>query len=846
MDFYTSVSRFKNDLLVSGYKDGKRVFDKIKYEPYLFVPDSKGDYKNIFNEPRAKLKFGSMFEAKDYVERYGKVQNFKIDGMDNWPYLYIYDNYKKPNKQYVYEQISTVGIDIEIDTEDGFSSPEKAEAEVTAITLSKNGKYICMGMKDFDPSKCPYDAVYKKCDNEYQLLTKFLRVWESLDPDIVTGWYIDGFDIPYMINRIIRVLGRDAASRMSPFKQISSREVITNLGGTKQMWTIVGVAVYDYQQLYTKFIVPNKGRPESFSLNYICQEELGERKLDYSEYGDLNTLYRENPEKYYEYNIRDVWLVDRLEKKMKLIFLAVSMTYDAGVNMMDIFGTIRVWDALIHEYLMRQNIVVPFSKLSDKDFKIEGGYVKDPVPGVYHWVASVDLKSSYPHQIMMYNMGPDTFVDVLPKVRADTFVARQADIKTLSENGKYCIAGNGARFRRDKKSFLSALMEENFAKRAQFKALGIEAEKNAMAATDPDEKARWENDAAKYENMQHGTKIKINAAYGALSNVYFRWFNPFIAEGITQSGQLAVKWGEKEVNKYINKVLKTNDDHIIAIDTDSLYINMGPLIYHIDPSADPSGDCKKTIALMDKICKDKILPVIKQGYEDMSSYMGAYAQKMSMNREVLANKGIWTGKKHYILNMYDKEGILYDPPKKKIVGIEAVRSSTPNAARAKIKQALDIILNGTEQDLHSFVDEVRNDFERLPLDEIAFPRSASDIEKWVDNLGNFRSGTPIQARAVINHNNLLKELNLKRFKPIFSGEKTKFVYIKKFNPHNIPVVGFADILPPEFGLEEYVDRMTQFNKGFVNPLSTITNAIGWSTKPIATLDMFFVDSPMKL
>lgn len=846
-DFYCSVTQQKNSLLVSGYKDGKRVLDKISYKPYLFVPSADGEYQTIFGEKRKKLQFDSIFEAKSYVDRYSDVQGFELDGMNTWPYVYIRDTYKQYNQQYDFDTISKVGIDIEVDVEDGFCSPEDATNEITAITLSKNGKYVCIGMKDADESLFPaeYNATYIKCDTEFMLLSKFLRVWQAMEPDIVTGWHIDGFDIPYIINRIARVLGLDAARRLSPFNLISSREVVIT-GQTKQLWTIAGVAIYDYMLLYEKFIVPNKGRPESFALDYICQEELGERKLDYSEYGDLARLYRENPQKYYEYNIRDVWLVDRLENKMKLIFLAVLMTYDAGVNFQDVFGTIRVWDALIHDYLMRQKIVVPFSKLSDQDFRIEGGHVKDPVPGEYHWVANFDLKSSYPHQIMMYNIGPETFVDVWPNVRSDKFVAREVDMDEATENGKYCVAGNGCRFRRDKVSFLSALMAENFAKRAQFKAQMIEAEQKANSAKDPAEKKKWEDEAAKYENMQHGTKIKINAAYGALSNAYFRWFNPYFAEAITQSGQLAVKWGEKVVNNYLNKILKADDDYIIAIDTDSLYINLGPLVYHINPKADPSGDCWPVIDMMDKICKEKILPLIRQGYEDMASYMHAYAQKMDMNREVLANKGIWTGKKHYILNMYDKEGVRYDPPKKKIVGIEAVRSSTPNAAREKIKQALDIILNGTESDLHTFVGEVREEFKTRPLDEIAFPRSASDITKWVDKLGNFQSGTPIQARAAINHNKLLTDLNVKRFKPLSSGEKFKFVYVQKYNPHNIPVVGFSSILPPEFGLDDFVDRMKQFNKGFKSPLETITKAIGWNVEPIATLDSFVVDSAPSL
>lgn len=845
MDFYSSVTQYKNKLLVTGYDNGKRVFEEIPYRPYLFTPDEQGDFHTIFGEPVSRVDFDSIWDARDFTKRYEDVHNYKIHGMSTWPYTYIYDNYKRQKKQYNRDDISVVGIDIETDYAGGWASPDTAENEVTAITISRNEQYVTLGLKDFDTKKSEYNVQYFKCKDETQLLRMFLKLWNSPDfsPDIVTGWHIDGYDIPYLINRITRVLGQSSAKKLSPFGILNSREVVMQ-GQTKILWTIVGVAIYDYLQLYLKFIVPNKGQPESKSLNYICEQELGEKKLDYSEYGDLDTLYRENPQMYYEYNVRDVFLVNKLDKRLGLINLAILMTYDAGVNYMDIFGTIRVWDALIHEYLMDRKTVVPYAKLSDHDFKIEGGHVKDPDNGQYDWVASVDLKSSYPHQIMQYNIGPETFVDILPgRIRADDFVAQTLDMDELTENGKYCVAGNGTRYRKDVKSFLSALMEDNFNKRKIYKNQMIEAETKAREATDPVEIRKWEDEASKYENMQHGTKIKLNAAYGALSNAYFRWFNPYFSEAITQSGQLAVKWGEKKVNEYINKVLNADGDYIIAIDTDSLYIHLGPLIRKFDPTADAGGDhakVKATIEIMDKICTTKILPLIRQGYIELAEYMRAYAQKMDMNREVLANKAIWTGKKHYILNMYDKEGVKYDPPKKKIVGIEAVRSSTPNAAREKIKEGLDIILNGTESDLHSFVNGVRDHFKKAPIPDISFPRSASDINKWTDGLGNCKPSTPIQARAAINHNELLKTLKVHRFKPIASGEKIKFTYLVKFNPHNIPVIGFADIIPPEFKLENYVDRMKQFNKGFLNPLSTITDAIGWTTEPVATLDAFFV------
>jgi DNA polymerase elongation subunit (family B) len=843
MNFYASSNIYKNQLLVTRYEDKKRIVERVQYEPYLFVPASNGAYQTIFGDKRERKDFNSIRDAKEFIARYKDVKNFQFDGISNWPYLYIYDTYKQLNQQYDESTLSIVGIDIETAMEGGWSSPEEALNEVTAITISRNDKYVCLGLKDFDPSLTPYDCRYIKCKTERELLAKFLVLWNSpeFSPDIITGWYIEGYDVPYLINRITNVMGFEAAQRLSPHGVINSREVDFSRGRKSTVWTILGVAVLDYLHLYTKFIIPNKGQPESKSLNYICEEELGEKKLDYSEYGDLDTLYRENPQKYHEYNVRDVFLVDKLEKKLKLISLAILMTYDAGVNFTDVFGTVKVWDMIIHEYLMKRQMVVPFANSCDEDFRIEGGHVKDPKPGLFEWVVSVDLKSSYPHQIMQYNIGPETFVDRIP-TKANEFVAGTMDMFRLTDNGKYCVAGNGCRFTKDKKSFWSALMEENFNKRAAYKRKMIEAEVALQnKELTKEDRTILEHTKSKYENMQFSAKIKINAFYGSLSNAYSRWFNPHFGEAITQSGQLAVKWGEKVVNKYLNETLKTDTDYIIAIDTDSLYMNLGPLVYKIDPSASATSvQVPKICSMLDKFCDAKLLPVIRAGFDDLAVYMNAYAQKMDMNREVIANKSIWTGKKHYILNMMDKEGIRYDPPKMKIVGIEAVRSSTPGAARKAIKDCLAIIMNGTEVQLQQAVRDIQLQFNELPLDEIAFPRSSSELEKWEDGLGNFVKGAPIQAKAVIYHNRLLKELNIKRFKPIAAGEKSKFLYIKKHNPHHIPVVGFSDILPPEFQLEEYVDRKKQFDKGFKAPLTTITDAIGWHTEHVATLDAFFV------
>lgn len=839
LDFYASVNQYKSKLLVTGYKDGKRVLEQIAYEPYLFVPAKDGEYRTIHGNRADILTFDNIYEAREYSQKYANVHGIEILGSSNWANVYIYDNFLKKNKQWNRDDIHVVPLDIETDVVGGFPDIATADRMITAITISRHGKKAVFGLKPYDTNGDP-NVKYYKCIDEATLLRTFLEVWNSpfYSPDVITGWNIDGFDIPYLVARITRILGKEWANKLSPWGIVNAREIETAFGKAITMYTLVGIASLDYLQLYRKFITPIKGQQESYRLDYIGMVEVQERKLDYSEYGDLGELYIKNPQLYIEYNIRDVDLIDKLDSKLNLIDLALTMAYDAGVNYQDVFGTVKPWDCRIHNFLRQRNIVIPFAKISDTDWKIEGGYVKDVQAGLHRWVVSEDLASSYPHQIIQYNIGPDTFVDKVPGVSVQKILDGEVDIDRLTENGKYTLTPNGCRFRRDKQSFLSSLMEHYFNLRKVYKGQMLDASRALQKETDTAKRRVLEFEIAKYDNLQHSTKISINGLYGSLANMYNRWFDPNFAEAITMSGQLAIRWAERTINEYMNKVVSTTDvDYVIAIDTDSLYITLERMI---DKMFKDQSDTKKIIGVMDKICQDKLAPVLEKSYADLAKYMHAYGQKMQMKRECLANKGIWTGKKHYILNVYDKEGVAYDPPDRKIVGIEAVRSSTPNAARQKIKEAIDIILNKEESDLQAFVKSVREDFNTLPIDDIAFPRGANDMEKWQDKSTIYKKSTPIAVKGSLLHNNLLKELNITRVKAIQSGEKIKFVYIKKYNPYNIEVMAFNDVLPEELGLHEHIDRYKQFENGFLKPLINITNSIGWYPEKIATLDAFFV------
>jgi len=824
LDFYTTVFARGDKVYVRGFDKGMRVTDVVTYSPYMFIPKPDGEYRTLNGRPVAKLDFDSISDARDFVNRYEGVSNMEIFGLDQFLYLYIFDTFKG-EINYDPKLLNVVTLDIEVGGEDiaEFPDIDTANQPITAITIKLRNKIACFGVKDFTPKSD--NVYYLKCKDEYDLLQKFLQVWESKDwcPDIVTGWNVEFFDIPYLVQRIINLFGEKDAKRMSPWRMIEERRIEIRSKANKT-YELRGIATLDYFQLYKKFTFGNQ---ESYRLDFIANIELGENKVDYSEYGSLNDLYKKNFQLYMEYNIHDVLLVDKLDDKLKFIEQVMALAYDAKVNLADTMTTVRPWDIIIHNYLLDQKIVIPQNKKSNLNFSLVGGYVKEPKIGLSRWVVSFDLNSLYPHLIMQYNISPETYMgkkrdfpELEDLLEGNAEAAEQLDI---------AVAANGCMYSKDKQGFLPALMERMYNDRTKYKKLMLEA------------KQRYENNPniedekliARYHNMQMARKIQLNSAYGALGNQYFRWFSFDLAESITMSGQLSIRWIERKMNQYMNKMCKTEGkDYVIASDTDSIYVTFDKLI--------PEGsDELEAVKLIDQFCEKHVQVYIDKCYDELAGYMNAYQQKMKMKRETIANKGIWKAKKMYILNAWNVEGVQYIEPKLKLQGIEAVRSSTPRACRENIKKALSIIMNGTESELRTFIDNVREDFMTLPFEDIAFPRGVKDLNKYIDRAEIYKKATPIQVKGSLIFNHLLKKHNVKDVQPITNGDKIKFAYLKTPNPIHQTVIATPDVLPAEFNLDKYVDRELQFEKSFMEPLRSITQVIGWKTEQVATLEDFF-------
>ena len=830
MRFYTNVQMVGDHFLVRGYDNGEHFMVREKFSPTLFVPSKKQTkYQTLNGEYVEPIEPGSVRECRDFIKKYDGVEGFKIYGNDRYIYQYISDKYSEEQIIFDIDKVKLATLDIEVASENGFPDVESAAEEILLITIQdySSKEIVTWGQGPFKIKQGNH--YYKQFNNEYDLLNDFIHWWMDNTPEVITGWNSKLYDIPYIVRRLDRILGEKLMKRMSPWGLVTEDE--TYISGRKYIsYDIGGISQLDYLDLYKKFTYTNQ---ESYRLDHIANVELGQKKLDHSEFDTFKDFYTNGWQKFVEYNIIDVELVDRMEDKMKLIELALTMAYDAKVNYEDVFFQVRMWDTIIYNYLKKRNIVIPPKEKSDKDSKYAGAYVKEPIPGKYDWVVSFDLNSLYPHLIMQYNISPETLLDERhPSATVDKILNQDIQFEFYKD---YAVCANGAIYRKDVRGFLPELMEKIYKDRTIYK-------KKMLAAKQEYEKKKTkelEKEIARCNNIQMARKIQLNSAYGAIGNQYFRYYKLANAEAITLSGQVSIRWIENKVNLYLNKLLSTEDvDYVIASDTDSIYLNMGPLVTKF--FSNRSDDKTAIVGILDKICQEKLEPFIESSYQELADYVSAYEQKMQMKRENIAERGIWTAKKRYILNVWDSEGVRYDEPKLKIMGIEAIKSSTPAPCRQMIKDGLKLMMNGTEEEVIDFIDECRTKFKTLPPEQIAFPRTASDVRKYQSSSDIYNKGTPIHIRGALLFNYYIKEKKLtNKYSLINNGEKVKYIFLKKPNTIQENVISFIQDFPKELALDKYIDYELQFEKSFLDPLKSILDTIGWNVEKTVNLELFF-------
>lgn len=852
--FYTSVEKLHNKLYYRGVdENGQRVLHPIKFQPSMYFVDPELDskYRTLDGRPLEKKTFPDISSAYNYLEPLKDLEGYEVFGQPNYAYQYIQNNFPG-DIEYDASKISIATLDIETECEDGFPDIILANEEIICLTLYESITnvfyiYSLKGRGRVDPKRFEEYKSYGEeiaClefDTESEMLAAFLRKWskELNYPDIVTGWNLEFFDIPYLVNRLYKIFdGKYVDKRLSPWGNIWKREVAGKYGREQITYKIGGVRVLDYMAIYKKFKLQKQ---ESYSLSHIAYVELGEKKLSYEEYDSMHLFYLEDYPKFVEYNLKDVWLINRLDDKIRFLDLAITLAYMSKVNYDDVFFPVRLIESLCYDHLLNKNIVV-----HDKNFtqnqkaQYVGGFVKDPQVGLHNWVVSFDLNSLYPSIIRQLNLSPETLRPELEnrRVTIDTLLEGGVDL-SYADKQNVAVAANGHHFSRERLGFLPKIVKELVEGRNTVKGEMLEAKQKLEKTLSERDRQTLEYEISFKDLKQQALKVLANSIYGAMGNQYFAFYDTRLASAITEHGQFVIRLIEKELNRFMNALLKTEgEDYVVYMDTDSVYISFKEIVQRYKKRTGET-DINKIVDYIDRVCQERVEKWIDKVYSNMASETNAYEPHMVMKREAIASRGVWTAKKRYALYVYDNEGVRYAEPKMKVTGMETQRSSTPEWCRKKLKTALKKVLTQDEVAVQDYAIDVRKEYDELDPSVIAFPRSVNGIEKWTDGR-TIKKRTPIQVRSSHKHNIMIHDMKLDdKYRYITSGNKIKFLYLHEPNPAKYDVIAFANSLPEEFGLHDYVDYDLMFYKSFQKPLQNVLNVIGWDVEKGYGLEIEF-------
>lgn len=859
--FYTYYKTWGNKILFR-YKNGKDARTQSKvvdfYEPYLYTQldnreDEEPDAFSIYGNPLKRVPFNDIKSARQFIDTYSDVDGMSVHGNSNFGNQFIIDLFEGKTPDFDAKQIRIGVLDIEVYSDDGFPHADEAKHPINGVTFydtveerfytySLKHKGEDKWTKDLSPEEVQeLDIEFWHFETERDLLTAMLHHFKDHEYDLTTGWNSEKFDMVYIVNRCYSQMGKKITDKsLSPFGKITFREVKDDYGKQATKVDIFGLPHLDYMELYKKHIFSPRA---SYKLDYIAHVELGEKKLDYQQYGNLFELWKENFQLFNDYNIQDVNLIVRLDKKLGLFDLTYALAYYSMSNYEDTMGTVKIWEQLVAKFLSTKGIA-PLSRREDitEDREFEGAFVKQPRPGLYDWVVSFDLASLYPHIEMQYNIGPETLVpeDKLPAELAEikekhTFDDLLNERIDLSSLNKYnlTMTANFEFYKKDKMSFFSEIKRELYLQRKVYKKKMLEAEQAIVNAETEEEKREQEDLKSKNNNMQMGLKILLNGGYGALGNKHFLYYKVENAEAITLTGQLVNKWTCSHINDFLKRVLSTEEDTWVYSDTDSGYFTINDFVKTLPKDK----STEEIVDLCDSFCEEVVSPEIVDRCQRLTDYTRAYEQKMIWERETIAKSAIFVAKKKYVMAVLDNEGTRYkeDKPKIKIMGMESVKGGTPEFSKYALQQCYRLGLNNDESGLHDTVAKTEDYFYGLDVDDIAISKNVNDIEKWEHDVNLYKPKTPMHVKAAIVHNMMVDKVEAKRVPKIESGTKIKVVELKMPNPTGYPVVAFDTFMPQEFELDQYVNYEIMFDKAFLQPLQIFLDAIGWHREEVNTL-----------
>ena len=909
-NFYTNIDVRGSKIFLRYFEDDQHKSEVIEFGPELYIRTNnaaKADAMSMHDEPLEAVQFSDHREMRSFIESYKDVDGFAVYGTENIMNQFVSKAYPGDIK-YDGQKIRGAVVDIETfsgDIEvlpdgtiapiDGpFPKPEEAAHPINLITLyhTVEKRYYVWGLEYFKgefigtykhnpdhPRVGKMDVVYKGFREEYDMLNDFVSVWNQKGFNFWSGWNIEGFDNPYLTNRIEKVCGEKAKKALSPWNMIQKDSIATSWGEDQEMYHWIGCQMLDYKQLFEKHGFMN---PDDKKLDTVARLILGEGKVDYADEGNLNTLYIRNYQKAVEYNIVDVDLIVLMNAKKRFFELTFILAYLCKSNYQDTLGTVKPWSALTYSMLYAKGQRPKIKSVYEGDVQFGGGFVREIKAGRVKWIVSCDLNSLYPHLIQQYNLGAETLIepeDLPAEVRAianftlDDLVNKRVDLSALKKHN-ICMTANRAFFKRGKKSIFNEKTREIYDSRKKVKKqmLAFEQEEVNLKAKIGDREPTAEEQArldeleiliSTYDVHQHSLKILMNSLFGAIGNKWFReYFDIRVAEGITLSGKLSILWIARKLDEYLNKVLKLGEvehkihhtnrpaetvleivsgtNFAIYQDTDSCYLDMSRLVDRFFTEEQQKNEVEKIVNFLDKLFAEKIEPYIDSCYQELADYMNADDQRMFMKREVIATDAIWTAKKRYTMLVADSEGVRYLPDLyHKTVGLDAVKASSPKHCRDWMLEGYKIALQGTENELQEFVLAKKKEFMALPIERVATPSGVNGLEKYSDPNNIFIKGTPKHVKASLWHNHIIQKNGIKGLAKIQSGDKIKFVELKTPNPYGCECIAFQGKLPTEFKLDKYVNYETNWEKSFVSLLENLLVAINWSaTRQASVMDWF--------
>ena len=905
--WYTNIDVKGSKVMLRYVEDQVQKSQVIEYQPELYIKTNDAaaaDAISMHNEPLERVCFDDNKQMRSFMETYKDINGFSVYGSDSIMNQFVSRNFPGQIKfdpsliKCAILDIETFSGDIDADGNpiDGpFPDPMAVQFPVNLITLynTTDKIFYVWGLEEFKgrfigtykhnpdhPRVGNLKVVYKGFKTEYDMLMDYVNFWKSQEFNCWSGWYIEGFDNPYLTGRIEKICGESAKKKLSYWGIVNTEKTHDNFGAETIQFDYLGCQMLDYKSLFEKHGYMN---PDNLKLQTVATMILGEGKIDYADEGNLNTLYIRNYQKAVEYNIVDVNLIVLMNNKKKFLELTYILAYLAKCNYRDTLGTVKPWSACAYSMLYDKGVRPRIKSVYQGDTNFGGGFVRVIVPGRYRWVVSTDLNSLYPHIIQGWNLGGETLIEPedlpaevrnIPQFTLDDLVNKRVDLSILKKYN-ICMTANRQFYTRDKQSIFNEKTREIYSARKQVKGEMLALEqlevnlKALIAKNLPTEEQTIELERLareiSFKNVhQNSLKIFMNSLFGALGNKWFKeFFDIRVAEGITTSGQWAILWIARKLDEYFNKVLglgevvhqihhqsKPKPETILKVlkghnfsiyqDTDSNYLDLSMLVDKLFTAEQQVNEVEKIVNFLDNLFQTKIEPYMNECYKELADYCNAADQRMFMKREVIAPAAIWTAKKRYTMLVADSEGVRYFPDYyHKIVGLDAVKASYPKFCREWMEEGYKIALVGTEEEEQAFIKSKKVEFMKLPVAKIATPTGVNGLEKWGDANTIYSKGSPMQVKAALWHNHLIDKLEVQQVPKIKSGDKILFVKLRHPNNYNCDAIGFQGKLPAEFKLDKYIDYESNYQKCFIDPMENLLSSIGWSAEKKASIMDWF-------